>query len=499
MCVVVARERCLIFECFQGQNAVSKKTKEQYSYITKEFLGERHSYVRTQWCVSVQKMFQSSKRREQQKQHKIRGVMMKPLKIFVLLSSSVVLFENLGKAFGEVSAASTTGRRGALRFSAGDASSFDVLDKEDASSHPEEEKKMNSWIDFCSSSARELYESPIDPILESEVQNRRQEDPPIKITDRGQMWFRAESNVRADARTKSAIFEKRSKSIPLMLFGDSITEYWKLRVNREVLMKTLRVENERDVFVNGISGDETSHALYRLTHGAFPRATVDDVVVMIGTNNLGRAYRLGVEYSNRMKKADEECLNEEQVRAIREEIPNAVAGILAVIEKIRVMSPNSRIVVLGILPRGLRNVRAWTGTPQASIHDMETSQRLPDADALESRAFKGQFTLPNVFTKAIDFVNDAVKRGIENEKVGGDMVYYRECADAFLTVVDEESDTKMLNYDLMKDALHPDKPRGYEALGKCVRDILDSLPENWEFQNVRARESGEIAQMGVAT
>ena len=113
---------------------------------------------------------------------------MMKLLMFVLLSSSLVLFENLG-AFGEVS---------------------------------EEEKKMNSWIDFCSSSARELYESPIDPILESEVQNRRQ-DPPIKITDRGQMWHRAESNVRADARTKSAIFEKRSKSIPLMLFGDSIT------------------------------------------------------------------------------------------------------------------------------------------------------------------------------------------------------------------------------------------------------------------------------------
>ena len=46
----------------------------------------------------------------------------------------------------------------------------------------------------------------------------------------------------------------------------------------------------------------------------------------------------------------------------------------------------------------------------------------------------------------------------------------------------------MLNYDLMKDALHPDKPRGYEALGKCVRDILDSLPENGSLQNVRARK-----------
>jgi len=163
------------------------------------------------------------------------------------------------------------------------------------------------------------------------------------------------------------------------------------------------------------------------------------------------------------------------------------------------MSPNSRIVVLGILPRGLRNVRVWTDVTQSSMRDMETSQRLPSDEVLESRAFKGQFTLPNVFTKAIDFVNDAVKRGIENEKVGGDMVYYRECADAFLTVVDEESDKKMLNYDLMKDALHPDKPRGYEALGKCIRDILDSLPENWEFANVRAREGGEITQMGVAT
>ena len=416
----------------------------------------------------------------------------------------VLLVLVLAFGFGVEAAASTRGR--VVLSSADDeaAASFDVMDKEEdapsSSAHPEEKMTMNSWIDFCSSSARSLYESPIDPILESELRDRRRDLlTPTKITDRGQMWFRAESNVRADARTKSAIFEKRSKSIPLMLFGDSITEYWKLRVNREVLMKTMRVENERDVFVNGISGDETSHALYRLTHGAFPRATVDDIVVMIGTNNLGRAYRLGVDYSNRMKKADEECLSEEQVRAIRKEIPNAVAGILAVIEKIRVMSPNSRIVVLGILPRGLRNVRAWTGTPQASIHDMKTSQRLPDDDALESRAFKGQFTLPNVFTKAIDFVNDAVKRGIENEKVGGDMVYYRECADAFLTVVDKESDTKMLNYDLMKDALHPDKPRGYEALGKCVRDILDSLPENWEFQNVRARESGEIAQMGVAT
>jgi hypothetical protein len=409
--------------------------------------------------------------------------------VFVDYSAVSSLFAEGG---GRVIGADGKGRRSLL--------DFDLMDRDESGERASSSSagEMNSWIDFCTVAAREAHEEPIEPILSSDLRQSRQ-DAPARITDRGKLWFSSESNLRADARTKSAIFQKRSKSIPLMLFGDSITEYWKFNSNREVLMRTLRLENERDVFVNGISGDETSHALYRLTHGGFPRATVDDIVVLIGTNNLGRAYRLGVDYSNRMKRAEEECLSEEQVRAIREEIPNAVAGVLAVVEKIRLMSPNSRIVVLGILPRGLRNVRVWTDVTQSSMRDMETSQRLPSDEVLESRAFKGQFTLPNVFTKAIDFVNDAVKRGIENEKVGGDMVYYRECADAFLTVVDEESDKKMLNYDLMKDALHPDKPRGYEALGKCIRDILDSLPENWEFANVRAREGGEITQMGVAT
>ena len=84
------------------------------------------------------------------------------------------------------------------------------------------------------------------------------------------------------------------------------------------------------MFVNGISGDETSHALYRLSHGAFPRTTVDDIVMMIGTNNFGRAYR---EYWDAKKIHAGECLNEEQVRAIDGRIPAPVAGVLAVIVK----------------------------------------------------------------------------------------------------------------------------------------------------------------------
>ena len=367
-----------------------------------------------------------------------------------------------------------------------------AADASSSSSSSLSSSTLNSWIDFCTPSAENLFERPIPPILEADLRTNRQDPWPANVADRGREWYRRHTNVRAGASTKGK--PKGKNALPLMLFGDSITEYWKLKVNREMLLKTLRLDNEEDVFVNGISGDETSHALYRLSHGAFPRTTVDDIVMMIGTNNFGRAYR---EHWD-AKKIHEECLNEEQVRAIRREIPNAVAGVLAVIEKIRLMSPNSRIVVLGILPRGLRNNRAWKTVTQSSMLDMKTSQQLPDDDVLESRAFKGQFTLPNVFTKAIDFANDAVKRGVENEKVGGNMVFYRECGDAFL-YNDEKSNTKMLNYDLMKDALHPDKPKGYEALGKCIRDILDSLPENREFANVRARQPGENSKIGVAT
>ena len=367
-----------------------------------------------------------------------------------------------------------------------------AADASSSSSSSFSSSTLNSWIDFCTPSAENLFERPIPPILEADLRTNRQDPWPANVADRGREGYRRHTNVRAGASTKGK--PKGKNALPLMLFGDSITEYWKLKVNREMLLKTLRLDNEEDVFVNGISGDETSHALYRLSHGAFPRTTVDDIVMMIGTNNFGRAYR---EHWD-AKKIHEECLNEEQVRAIRREIPNAVAGVLAVIEKIRLMSPNSRIVVLGILPRGLRNNRAWKTVTQSSMLDMKTSQQLPDDDVLESRAFKGQFTLPNVFTKAIDFANDAVKRGVENEKVGGNMVFYRECGDAFL-YNDEKSNTKMLNYDLMKDALHPDKPKGYEALGKCIRDILDSLPENREFANVRARQPGENSKIGVAT
>ena len=76
-----------------------------------------------------------------------------------------------------------------------------------------------------------------------------------------------------------------------MLFGDSITEYWKLKVNREMLLKTLRLDNEGDVFVNGISGDETEPRVVSIVARRFSETTVDDIVMMIGTNNFGRAYR----------------------------------------------------------------------------------------------------------------------------------------------------------------------------------------------------------------
>ena len=360
-----------------------------------------------------------------------------------------------------------------------------------------DDDRLNSWIDFCASDgSKALYAKPFEPVLSMDLMAERRmghgEETTAKkvLDDRGQFWRTKHRNLQADARTKSMVLNKRKKSIKVMLYGDSITEYWSYEVNKVALMESFGrdVDNEREIFVNGISGDETSHGLYRIHHGAFPTATVNDIVLLIGTNDLGRAFRSAFKRSSEKVP---ECLSEEMVRAIRDETPKVVQGILSIVEDMRLMSPNSRIVVLGILPRGFRNPKAWKTVSQQSMPDMETSENLPTREVLESRAFMGQFSQPNVFSKAIDFINDAVKRGIEVAKVGGSRVYYKECNDVFLN----EDDGNMKS-EIIKDALHPDKPRGYEVFGKCIKEHLDQLPENWEFKNVRVRDREE--QIGEA-
>ena len=109
----------------------------------------------------------------------------------------------------------------------------------------------------------------------------------------------------------------------VVFLGDSITQGW------EGAGKAVW---ERDVAplgaVNlGVSGDRTEHVLWRLQEAPITRLQPRAVVVMIGTNNLGHG-----------------SSNAEQT----------LAGVRAVLAKVREQAPQAEILLLEIFPRGER-------------------------------------------------------------------------------------------------------------------------------------------------
>ncbi len=123
----------------------------------------------------------------------------------------------------------------------------------------------------------------------------------------------------------------RQKPVKLVFIGDSITHMWggTPPANRQS-GDTVWQEffGQRQAINMGFGWDRTQQVLWRLEHGEFEGITPDVAVVLIGTNNLtGHAVR---------ENTDAEI----------------VAGITAVCNGIRKQSPKTRVLLLGVLPRG---------------------------------------------------------------------------------------------------------------------------------------------------
>ncbi|MCY2934336.1 MAG: platelet-activating factor acetylhydrolase IB subunit [Planctomycetota bacterium] len=105
----------------------------------------------------------------------------------------------------------------------------------------------------------------------------------------------------------------------LLFIGDSITQGW------EGSGKGVWAEEfESKKAVNlGIGGDRTQHVLWRLENGEIDGIAPKAAVVMIGTNNLGAN------------------TNEE-----------IVAGITSIVKKLNDKLPKTKVLLLGIFPRG---------------------------------------------------------------------------------------------------------------------------------------------------
>jgi beta-glucosidase len=108
--------------------------------------------------------------------------------------------------------------------------------------------------------------------------------------------------------------------------GDSITQGWE-GAGRNVWQEFY---GQRKVINMGVSGDRTQHVLWRFEQGQLDGIKAKAAVVMIGTNNSNNN-RAGVEDNS---EAD------------------ILEGVTAIVQQIRTRQPDTKIILLGIFPRG---------------------------------------------------------------------------------------------------------------------------------------------------
>jgi len=116
--------------------------------------------------------------------------------------------------------------------------------------------------------------------------------------------------------------------VNVLFLGDSITDYWRWR-NRGSFTRGRAVWQAYFAPMHaanfGIGSDSIQHVLWRIENGELAGITPKVVVLLIGTNNIGRGGNT---------------------------TPEIVEGIANLVRQIRSRSPASKLLLLGIFPRG---------------------------------------------------------------------------------------------------------------------------------------------------
>lgn len=181
--------------------------------------------------------------------------------------------------------------------------------------------------------------------------------------------------------------------VDLLFIGDSITQGWEGDPGRDIWEKFY---GSRKAMNAGISGDRTQHVLWRLENGNIDGIKPKLAVVMIGTNNSGS-----------------------------DSPQDIAAGITAIVQKLREKLPETKVLLLGIFPRG------------------ETRE--------DSKRKINQAT--NEIIKSLD---------------DGKSVYYLDISDEFL------DDDRKLSRQIMPDLLHLSK-RGYDIWAESIEPKVAEL------------------------
>jgi beta-glucosidase len=123
---------------------------------------------------------------------------------------------------------------------------------------------------------------------------------------------------------------QRAKNAPgdydIEFIGDSITQGWE--GNGKNVWKELG--GKYKIINFGVSGDLTEHVLWRFEQGQLDGIKAKVAIVMIGTNN-----------SNKNKDGTDAFTDND-----------IVEGVTAIVNQIRTRQPDTKILLLGIFPRG---------------------------------------------------------------------------------------------------------------------------------------------------
>ncbi|MAR12423.1 MAG: acetylglucosamine-6-sulfatase [Blastopirellula sp.] len=188
--------------------------------------------------------------------------------------------------------------------------------------------------------------------------------------------------------------KKEQGRVDLLMIGDSITHGWE-GAGKPVWEKYYA---KRHAFNIGFSGDRTEQVLWRIDHGEVDDITPRLAVIMIGTNNTGH----------------------------RQDAPeHTAAGIQAIVDRLHKKLPKTKVLLLGIFPRG--------ATPSDKLRK----------------------------------INDAINQRIS--KLADDkQVFYLDINETFL------GDDGNLPKSIMPDLLHPNR-KGYEMWAEAMEGKIAQL------------------------
>jgi lysophospholipase L1-like esterase len=192
-------------------------------------------------------------------------------------------------------------------------------------------------------------------------------------------------------------FLKRGKEGPIgvLFLGDSITAGWK-GGGKEVWQERYAALQAANF---GIGGDRTQHVLWRMDQGELDGIRPKVLVLMIGTNNMG------------------------------DTAENITKGDLKIISGIHARLPETRLLLLGIFPRG-------ADPKDAGVAGMRAKIKAVNAELAK--------------------LDDGAK------------TFYLDIGASFLDA------DGVLPKDVMPDALHPNS-KGYRIWAEAMQPLLDRL------------------------